>query len=80
MKFRLRARVLTASTKAIGSLTSHQPPRNNSTMKNKNTKGALHDETVLKTIATFENNLQSIFPRWFPGHKLVLLETQQTGL
>ena len=49
-------------------------------MKNENTKGTPHEEIVLKTTATFENSIQSIFPRWFPGHSRVLLETQPTGL
>lgn len=72
--------VLTASTEDVESLTSHGLSGNDKTMKNKNTTGTPLDEIILKTIATFENSIQSVLPRWFPGHSHVSLETQPPGL
>lgn len=75
-----KPRVLTASTEDVKSLTSHGLPGNDKTMKNKNTTGTPLDEIILKTIATFENSIQSVLPRWFPGRSHVSLETQPPGL
>ena len=75
-----KPQVLTASTEDVGSLTSHGLPGNDKTMKNKNMTGTPLDEIILKTIATFENIIQSVLPRWFPGRSCVSLETQPPRL